>query len=70
MCTPEHIFAEIMFFVTLAPLCSDSSTFEGLGAQVGATLGPKSYQKGVRTAQSGLAQGRWSGQDSKAEPVG
>ena len=40
-----------MFFVTLAPLCSDSSTFEGLGAQVGATWGTKSHPRVVRTAK-------------------
>ena len=54
--------------MTLAPLCSDSSTFEGLGAQVAATLGPKLYQKGVRVPKSGLGQGRLSGQDRKSGP--
>ena len=44
-------FCRNRVFVTLAPLCSDSSTFEGLGAQVGATWAQKSCPRGVRTAK-------------------
>ena len=42
---------EKLYFVILAPLCSETSTFAGPGAQVGATWAPKSRLKGVRTAK-------------------
>ena len=42
---------EKLYFVILAPLCSETSTFKGPGAQVGATWAPKSPPKGVRAAK-------------------
>ena len=47
------LFVEMLTFVILAPLCSDSSTLEGPGGQVGATWARKSCPKEVGTAKMG-----------------
>ncbi len=63
-------FCRNLVFCDFSTLCSDSSTFGVLGAQVGATLGPKSCQKGVRAAKltsnraarGGQSSNSWSGE--------
>ena len=45
-----------LVFAILAPLSSETSTFEGPGGQVGATWAPKSRPKGVRTAKMALCR--------------
>ena len=50
-------------FVILMPLCSETTTFEGLGCQVGASRAPKMVSGTVRTAEPGdfgRSGGTWS----------
>ena len=66
----EEQMGRKVYFVILAPLCSKTITFEGLGVHVGAHWGPKSYPNEARAAPNGRPERPRPPKSSRAVRLG